>query len=266
MARILTENILEDATVFLSSQSADTGEENLLDWRTFTLFEADIVGAIYLEATMAAPVAADCLGICHHNLGTLGIEVSIEYSDDDSSGSSWSVALAGFTPNDDRTIMRSFTSVTAQHWRIKLDAGSGSATQSLYMGVMALGEALTFPRGVQVGFDPTAEQVISESVVSQTGHLLGSLVRFHQRSAQFTISWYDASWWKANFLPVWYQHIRHLKPFFFLWSESLDDSSYSFAELMRLDPQYAVLDLAYALTFRRLNLALVGMSNIPTPS
>jgi hypothetical protein len=159
--------------------------------------------------------AVDTLGISTHNLYTASATVSVEYSDDNSS---WSVALAGFTSTSDRTLLKTFTSVQAPYWRVKIVTGAIAP----YMGILAIGPQLLFPSSFAIGSGPVTPHsigIVASADVSKTGNPLGSSIRYKPITVSVTFPAQTYAWCLANLWPFFINHGSDLTPFF--WAPDL---------------------------------------------
>lgn len=195
---ILYTNKLLTATLTASGTYAGYDVQNILDQRTSTYWKAAAAGsANYIRGQWGSAQAVNCVGICSHNLFTVGATIYVEHSDN---GTNWTQA-ATLTPVSDELILLSFTSATKTYWRLKIANSSGIPQ----IAVLFFGIAVEFeypPEGPIAILD---EGINAESNQSEKGNLLGSVVRFNDAGPL------DRSF--TNFTKNFY--INSLKPF---WS------------------------------------------------
>lgn len=140
-ATLLYENIFEDGTVTVTSETADGAGLNAVEDTTFDFWTpASLPGR--LEVDMGAAYTCDCVGIAAHNAGTNGTTILVRYSYD---AITYSNAFS-FSPLTDETLMAVFPEISARYWRISINNAICS------IGVIKLGKRLVMPCGVLSGF------------------------------------------------------------------------------------------------------------------
>ena len=83
-------------------------------------------------------------------------------------------ALAAFTPASDRAVLKVFTSKNKRYWRIKMVTAAVAAK----IGVVLLGDRVTFNTAPVATFDPFPESVIAETARAKSGHIIASAKRY----------------------------------------------------------------------------------------
>ena len=210
---LLYDNRFNDGTLTATDTASGYDVLNIKDLRTYTFWKAASAGTKHITVYCGSSKSADALGIVGHNLFSANATVSVEYSATGAWAGEELVALAGFTPSDDKAFLKIFTSQSARYWRIKIVTASVAA----YLAVLILGVKLTFERFLQAEFDPTPEKIESESKKSKTGNLLGSTVNFISRTIKASWKYLTPSWIDSTFKPAWDNHLSQLKPFFWAW-------------------------------------------------
>jgi len=183
---------------------------NIKDLRSYTYWKATGSGTLYLTINCSSATAADTLGIFSHNLGTASAAVSVESSSD---GAAWTERLAAFNPADDYAILKTFSSVSAQYWRVKIV----TAAVVPYLAICILGARITFPNKPHAPLDKYSIGMEVVNAKSKTGNILGNVVKYNPLSLSFMFppSESNYTWWSTTFKTFWNNHGSLLKPFFF---------------------------------------------------
>jgi hypothetical protein len=137
---ILWNNVFNDGTVTVSSETADGAGANALEETTFDFWIPSAVLAS-ISVDLGSARICDAAGIAAHTIGSTGASVEVQSSDN---GATW-VTRAASTPSDNETILILFPAVSARYWRILL-TGAVAA-----IGVVKLGRRLIIPTGVLSG-------------------------------------------------------------------------------------------------------------------
>jgi hypothetical protein len=220
---ILYKNVFSDGTGLPDATGTESGFDvlNLIDLKGYTYWSADgHVFPQYITVDYGSSISADALGIFSHNLGTLGLSLSVEAADDDfdsSSGVSITEALAAFIPSDDKAILKTFSSVSARYWRLKIDGALDSDDDNPFMAILMIGARITFPNPTRAPIRLRDERVIGESMRSKTGQHLGSVISYVEQKIEAKIPLSTLTWFDANFIPFWDNHASQSKPFFWAW-------------------------------------------------
>ena len=220
-AIILYKNVFIDGTGNPAATSVESGFDalNIADLKGYTYWGADgHTLPQYITVDYGSNVSADALGIFSHNLGTLGLSLSVEVSDDDPEGSSGvaiTEALAPFTPSDDKAILKTFTEQTGRWWRLKIDGALDSADDNPFIGVLSIGLKMLFPNAQQSKIRVRDERQRNEVTRSGTGQHLGSVQKYIEQKPVAKIPLLTNTWFDANFLPFWDEYSSLAKPFFF---------------------------------------------------
>ena len=160
------------------------------------------------ESLNAAAIAA-------HNLGSLGAEVSIEYSDD--GGTTWLDCGAGsVSPTDDQAIMWNFADRVAADWRIiARNITSGQPA----IGVFVLTKALVASEGIYQGYTPpiTPTNVTLQSNVSEGNHLLGNSFTRQGSSVSVKLDYLDDALVRSAAWKGFQEHFNKGKGIFWAW-------------------------------------------------
>ncbi|MBU1864249.1 MAG: hypothetical protein KKH94_11340 [Candidatus Omnitrophica bacterium] len=246
---ILAENILEDAgTLEATNTAEDFDIANIIDRRPYTFWKAEAEGTLYITATLAEPVAADCIGIIGHNFGTAEAEITLQHSDN---GSDWSDALDMFEPTTNKAILKTFILATKQYWRLKI-VTTAIAPE---LAVLFVGSKLEIPRYVLGSFDPGPETIHAESARSKAGHLLGANIRYIEHNISVSFQNLTDAFVRNNFKPIWDEYISQLKPFFWAWNIEGFPNDIYYVSI----PDNFSLSVPYNPVRRNMSLQLVGI-------
>ena len=252
---ILHDNLLADATLSATDTATGFDVDNLKDYRVFTEWKGVGTGVQYVKGNGGSSRKADSFGLINHNFASIGATVSIECSSDDFA-SDVTVALAGFTPSNDKAFMKQFTIKDKLDWRIKL---SGAMSAAPLMGQPFIGEALEMEKFIQGKYNPTPEKISSStSRGRKKGHHLGSVI--DSISYRFRPKWRKVSdsWFETYFRPVWDEHLVMLKPFFWAWEPGNHPDDVFYAVL----PDNASLNCPFDPVRRSLSLDFDGVKEI----
>lgn len=163
------------------------------------------------------------IGIAAHTLGSRGVSVRIQYSND---GSSWTNAMPPFTPSNNDDLLILFVGMSAQHWRI-LFTGSGFT-----IGVVQGGYALRFPHPPVDGYTPLhhARKYTKLYNNSIKGHLLGNRVMAAGANTNVDFGFLERDWLEAN-IGGFEKHYNQGGTFFYAGCPSKypDDMGYCWA-------------------------------------
>ena len=243
---ILYDNRLTDGTLVATDTETGYDVLNLIDLRPYTFWKAASHGTKYITVDCGAAKSADCLAIIGHNLYTAGATVSIESSPDNSS---WTVRLAGFTPTSDKAVLKTFTSASAQYWRIKIVTAAVAA----YMAVALLGVKIQFEYPPETPYTPYAETAAADVERSKNGHILGVSTYNPVLNLQAQFGLVSRTWLDAYYIPFWQNHARLFKPFFFVWdldTYSADVFFVSIGDDASLETPFSVLTYTDVLSLK----------------
>lgn len=249
---IMFDNRLNDCTPSATSTAAGYDVLNLRDLRPYTAWKATGNATQYITLPMTGAKAADCLALYKHNLGTAGATVSVECSNDPFFAVDVIVALAGFIPINDKSIIKTFTQISKENWRLKLTGMSASPQ----IAILCIGNKLQFERFVAgPEFDPNEEEIKGRSVKDDDGQILGADIDHIKVTISPSWKYLTPAWVKDTFRPSWDDHISRLKPFFFAWDPGDHPDEVHFVRVS--DGQK--LRMPYDPVRRSLNLDLHGV-------
>jgi hypothetical protein len=164
----------------------------------------------WILVDLGSAAAVTSVAITGHNMNTVGVtNLVLQWSTD---AISFTNAHTAFTPANDKTQFKTFTSASKRYWRLFMPTGY---TAAIELGVFFFGEYMEFPRLPQNGFDPDAQAIKVQNALNQNGHLLGAIEKYSQRdiSARFTLL--TNTWVVNTYIPFWQSH--RSKPFYWAW-------------------------------------------------
>jgi len=210
---ILADNRMSDGTP--TATDTETGYDvlNIRDLKTFTSWKAASSGTKYITVDCGSAKNVDALGIMKHTLGTAAASVSVESSSTGAWAGEQTERLAAFVPTTDKAILKTFTTASAQYWRVKIVTASVAPE----IAVLMIGVRLTFPYPPESPFRPVSESIEAESVRSKTGQRLGTIVRYHPYKIDARWTYLLRSWIDSDFLSFWNDWASELSPFFWAW-------------------------------------------------
>lgn len=223
------------ALATLGGTSTLTGgaASNAVNGNTYSYWLPDVPssGIVTLVFTFDSAITVGFAGIAAHNIGTLGGQVSIQYSSDaiasypgeapDYPSATWTDGGAfAITPTDDSALAWRMVASGNSHqvWRIRI---SGlTEDDPLAIGVAFMGAAETvIPRRFYQGFAPiiTPTEVNLQSNVSVGGNLLGSSVVSQGSRLSATVNHLEPSFVRGTAWTAFQRHFNQGKPAFFGW-------------------------------------------------
>ena len=127
--------------------------------------------------------------------------------------STWYAVTPWFFPADDSPIMAFFDPVSAQNWRLNIEAYDSAPS----IGVFNAGEALQMERPIYGGHAPItlARQTILRSNYSDTGEYLGRTKQRTYLSTSFAWNNLTAAWIRSNWPSL--QNGIEAEPFWIAW-------------------------------------------------
>lgn len=166
---LLYQNVFEDGTVTVSSETADGEGANALEDTTFDFWTASTTAA-FISVDYGSSVECDCLGVAAHNLGSLGASIKVRNSVD---GVTFADVTSTYSPLTDDTLVVIFPAESSRYWRVTVGDGPAS------IGVLKLGKRLVIDGGVisgHVSIDHGAKVELLNST-SIGGQFLGNRIK-----------------------------------------------------------------------------------------
>ena len=276
---IFWDNMFAQGTPTATDTASGYDIVNVADYRPYTYWYGASAGTKYLYPNVAC--SFDSLFIMGHNLSTAGAIISVEYSLDNAT--SWTEALAPFTPDDDTAIFKTFTkirnvgdylvdslgdyitdehgdyiaSATAKYARIKID----NCSVAPYCAIAMVGERMTFPCGLLNPGGNTVTPfeigITADTSLSKTGNILGSVIRYNPVNIEAQFASIDWDWFRSDFWPFWRDHGRLLYPFVYAPDAATFTDDYFW---VTIDPDdvYSLPLLTKALTYK-FTLKMLGV-------
>lgn len=218
VATMLYQNVFEDGTVTVSSETTDGAGLNSVEDTTFDFWTPAGVPA-NLDIDYGDDVECDCLGIAAHTAGTDGATIEVQYSDDDVIYTT----AATIDPLTDDTIMVIFPAVSARYWRVRVTSAVCS------IGVVKLGKRLVMPCGVLTGGVPVNHSEIVELMTNTSvrGQYLGTRIKRVGAEINPNFGLIDADF-VDNYMSVFEAHFNSGRTFFYAGSPSEWPNDYGY--------------------------------------
>jgi hypothetical protein len=218
---VLFKDNMSGSTLTASTTATGYYVDNLKTGSTYDTWQPTSVTS-HITVDMGSPTTVDCLAISAHNLGTVGTHVTLQYSSD---GASWSnVSDETLTPIDvapttDDTLLILLTSETKRYWRVGFQIAIPT------VGVIQLGERLTFPHGVSPSYVPLwqSQNVELLNSRSMTGQFLGNRVVRRGGDGQINLVPFEHSTLVSTDVQLFKTHYDNGKPFVFAAYPSVFD-------------------------------------------
>lgn len=155
----------------------------------------------------------DYVGIARHNLGSAGIEVSVEILTADAGGV-WAEAFAGVLLGDDAPAVLQFAAVTVIGVRLRLQAGTAAPD----IAVLHVGKLIQMQKGLQQDWVPLHRAVSTEKLGgrNEAGDYLGTIVTRQKAGTVASFKVLDADWYDAT-LAAFVDAANAGSAFFFMW-------------------------------------------------
>lgn len=154
----------------------------------------------------------DYVGIARHNLGSAGIEVSVETLAGDV-GAAWEEVFAPVLPGDDAPLVLRFALAPVIGVRLRLAAGDAAPQ----MAVLRVGKALRMQRGLQSDFVPFHRAVSTDKLdgANAAGDYLGTIITRQQIGSTASFKALTNAWYTAN-MEAFVLAANAGDPFFFI--------------------------------------------------
>lgn len=187
----------------------------------------------YVTITTNTADALDYIAIARHNLGSAGITVSVEGTDDlNASPVVWTELVGEQLLGDDGPAIFRFSSQVLAGVRLKLQPGAEPAA----IATVYCGAVLKLQRNIYVGHTPApfARQADIVTGRSEAGHFLGRIVVSEKTENSFTMQNLTAGWVRTYLQPFLEDAVE--RPFFFAWRPSTYPDEVMYGWLLN-DPQ-----------------------------
>lgn len=205
-------NLIEGATVTVTSAATGYPKESAYSWLTFDGWKAAAAGTVYFTVDLGSAQSVDYWAAFAHDLADNSGTIKLQYSSDNFSADINDVG-ALVTPTDSGVIFRAFTAISARYWRFEITS-TGAAS---FIGCLALGPRMDIPEGMAIGFVPP-NMSFDDDVTNQRsngGAFLGRSVRRYGAETEMRFELVTPAWVRSAWLPF-LEHAR-VKPFFMSW-------------------------------------------------
>jgi F5/8 type C domain-containing protein len=208
--RIGWHNLVTAANVTASSEAVGFPALNLGNPMTFQVWRASGLAAQTITVNLGASTVVNYIGIARHNLGTAGVNYTIQGSAD---GDTWTTIAGPVGPSDNGIIFHNFTQGSYAYIRLQLGAGSVAAQ----LAVLYVGRVLVLERRIYVGHTPInyGRESIVSSGMSESGQFLGRVLRRETNSTKVTLANLTPEWYRSEFEP--FAAVAAVTPFFYAW-------------------------------------------------
>ena len=188
-------NRILDATITASTEATGYPKENLYGLRPAVPWYGTGALEQLITLTFGGATPVTCVGICGHNLYTIGAaNVVLQYLD----GATWKDCHAAWTPTSNRTWWLSFTGQNVTGYRLKIPVGYNTPP---WIGVLFVGTYMTLPAWPSGDWDPDYDEAERNENYSRDGYYLGNDVRYRNRKFTLNIDYLTDTWAQANLIP-----------------------------------------------------------------
>lgn len=204
---IMYENYLTLASsINVSSTDSNPiyNKANLYDYRPYTFWKMGSASDQGVEVNFASAKSITALGIINHNLSGCIISLKKVIDEVETTVVSW-------TQSGNGNIFKTFSAQSASQFKLYISTAGGKQ-----IGLLMLGNYITFPYPPNTPYAPYEEAIIAENAISEGGYLLGSTVKYNPINLNATFEMISQSWVTSYFIPFW-THAKALKPFIYAW-------------------------------------------------
>jgi len=184
----------------------------------------------------------DYVGIARHNLGTAGIEVSVETLTAEP-GAVWTEVFAPVLPADDAPLVLRFDAATIIGLRVRLAAGTAAPD----MAVLHVGKLVQMQKGLQADFVPLHRAVTREKLNgrNEAGDYFGAIVTNAAAGSTAQFKMLGASWYDAN-LAEFVLAANQGAACFFVWDPDQHPDDVAYCWLTEdASPRFSMLNKNY---------------------
>lgn len=240
--------------VTADSEAAGFPASNLANPSTAARWQSASTADQYVTFAISGGDPIDYIGIARHNLGSAGVNVSVEIPDEASPGDWIEIFPAAVLAGDAPALLR-FEAVFASEVRLRLQP-VGTAPR---IAVVYVGKLLVLPVGFEPGLVPLPFAANDEIATarSESGDFLGRIVTDQKLATAVSIQYLDDAWFRANMGP--FVRVARTRPFFFAWMPATYPADVGYAWLESdLRPQ-AVRTMAGVKVHLNLQIAAVSL-------
>lgn len=199
---------------------------NLANPSTTLRWQSDSTDEQYVTFSIPGTDPVDYVGLARHNLGSTGVNVSVEIIDPEDE-EAWIEVFAPVVLVGDAPAVLRFEPVHTTQIRLRLQP-VGTAPR---IAVVYVGKLLILPRGMEQGHVPVpfaaADEVVSGQ--AESGDFLGRIVTNQSLSTAVAIQNLSYDWFRAN-MGAFAKGAR-TSPFFFAWMPGTYPSDVGYAWL-----------------------------------
>lgn len=201
-ARIGYKSLLLDIPGIVLAVTSETDAEpasNLMNPATYLRWRASSNADQNLDMDAGSAVTVGYWAIAAHNLGTVGADARLYYSDD---AMAWTAASAALSPADNRVQIDEVTPASHRYWRLAVTSASAAAS----IGVLYLGEITHLPTRVSTGHSPitSSRRTTVISGVSENGEFLGRRILRETYQTAVALAHLQQSWITSTWDPFTY--------------------------------------------------------------
>lgn len=209
-------NLFTDAGVTVTASTEATGfeKENAYDWFGYDFWKPTATGDSWIRASFVSGKVSNYAAIWGHDLADHASSIKPQYSTN--AGSTWNDCTSAVAPDDNSTIFFSWDDISAADYRILVT----NPTTIAAIGGVQIGESLTFPHNMEIGFKPPSLTPIIEmkTARSESGAFIGGSQISKGIKGDFTLTNIDPAWVRSNWQPF-IDHAQTPKPFVFAWDD-----------------------------------------------
>ena len=207
---IAYENLLESATLVVSSEATGFEGANAATWTTYDYWKPAATGTSYITATLGASNNVDYFAVFAHNLATTTSTIKLQYTLNDVDWIDLTTAVS--TPD---VIFKKFTSVTSAKYRVVLSCPTAVAS----IGVIAFGAVMDIPCGVPESMVTPDRAFGNEfmSNIGDEGRLLGNTLLRNAADITIEAKLQDPTWITSYWMP--FTTHAETKAFFYSWDD-----------------------------------------------
>jgi hypothetical protein len=208
-------NLFNEAGAVITVSSEDTVngfyKENAYNWLGYDEWKPTVNGDSWIRVTLGGSRIANYMAIWGHDLADHGASVKPQYSTD---GVIWNDAAAVVAPSNNNTLYFGWDDTNASHYRVLVNAPT---TIPVISGVQ-IGESLTLPHAMEVGFAPPSLVPINEikTARSEGGVFIGGSTISKGIEGSINLTQMDPAWVRSEWIPF-IQHVQTPRPFVFAW-------------------------------------------------
>lgn len=221
-------NVVAAGGITAESEAVGYPATNLANPSTAAGWRSDTTDEQVITVATPPSEPIDYVGIARHNLGSTGVNLSLEIPDPDSPGDWIEIFEAVVLAGDGPAVLR-FEEVYTSALRLRLIPVGDVPPRA---AVLYVGKLLRLPRGLQPGLVPMADAAQDEvaSGIAESGDYLGRIVTSQTLKTSVSIRYLSYDWYIANLRP--FGRAAKTIPFFFVWAPAdyPDDAGFAWLD------------------------------------